>query len=190
MWVPGLMFCGSAIQPARFPLLLASVPAAIVLRLPKCVRSGPTWPDAVVPSNGVTENAGAVEKYFLPSLVRGFGTGPRQVRADGIPEFKLAGRLRNHPERHVGVLKAAKLGALAAKSSGTVGLKPFGGDARRDEIPLPLQIRDPEAMNDVVRIAADHDRTADGNMHFVGGDENAAWIVDSCSGRTTTIGWP
>jgi len=49
MCVPGLIFCGSAIQPARFPFVLERVPAAIVLRLPKCVRSGPTCAPASVP---------------------------------------------------------------------------------------------------------------------------------------------
>ena len=50
MTLPGLMACASMIQPPRFPAVLATVPAPIVLRLPKCVRSGPTAPLAPVPA--------------------------------------------------------------------------------------------------------------------------------------------
>ena len=46
---PGLMDWGSTIHPARLPRVFGSVPAAIVSRLPRCVRSGPTLLPAGVP---------------------------------------------------------------------------------------------------------------------------------------------
>src|SRR5689334_5890070 len=49
IWFPGLMFCGSTIQPPKLPLVFGSVPAAIVNRLARCVRSGATCPLAMVP---------------------------------------------------------------------------------------------------------------------------------------------
>ena len=40
MWLPGLMFCGSVIQPPRLPFVLGSVPAAMVRRLAKMRKVG------------------------------------------------------------------------------------------------------------------------------------------------------
>ncbi len=57
-----------------------------------------------------------------------------------------------------------------------IGLNPFRCDARWDQIALAVQIRHPKAVDDVVRSAANHDGAADGNVNFVGGDENAAGI--------------
>ena len=191
MWVPGLMFCGSAIQPARFPLLLGSVPAAMVKRLPKCVRSGPTWPAARCPLNGVAEHAGAVEKYLAgraASWLR--GRVRRRVRVGASSRLRTGRPARQLPRAPCARAAVRRTRRIVRESAGTVGLNPLGGDARRDQVAFALEIRHPEAMDDVVRGAADHDRPADGNMDFVGGDDNAAGVVDSGSGRTTTIGCP
>ena len=69
MWLPGLTFCGSAIQPPRFPLVFGRVPAAIVRRLPKCVRSGATCPAAVVPRMAWQRTQALFEKHLLPALL-------------------------------------------------------------------------------------------------------------------------
>ncbi len=50
MWLPGLMVCELMIQPARFPGVFGKIPEAIVVRLARWVRSGPTCPEALVPS--------------------------------------------------------------------------------------------------------------------------------------------
>jgi hypothetical protein len=46
---PGLTCCGSTIHPASAPRVLGSVPAAIVRRVARCVRSGPLRDAADVP---------------------------------------------------------------------------------------------------------------------------------------------
>ena len=50
MLLPGLCACGSTIQPARWPRVLGSVPAARLRRLATWVRSGPVTPPAGVPA--------------------------------------------------------------------------------------------------------------------------------------------
>src|SRR3954464_7668565 len=49
MFTPGLMPCGSRIQPARWPTVFGTVPAASVPRLARCVRSGARRALALVP---------------------------------------------------------------------------------------------------------------------------------------------
>src|SRR6185312_2569715 len=49
MWTPGLIAFGSRIQRVRFARVLASVPAASVARLLKCVSPGPMVARASVP---------------------------------------------------------------------------------------------------------------------------------------------
>ena len=46
---PGLMRCGSRIHPASAPGVFGRVSAAIMLRLARCVRSGPMRAPASVP---------------------------------------------------------------------------------------------------------------------------------------------
>src|SRR2546421_6041251 len=48
MRLPGLMLWALLIQPARFPVVLGTVAAPIVVRLPNVVRSGPIVPWAWV----------------------------------------------------------------------------------------------------------------------------------------------
>src|SRR4051812_50146480 len=60
------MRCGSRIQPARFPRLLGSAPAAMVCRLARWVRSGPTVPLAGVPRTLWHKPHDPVERTVCP----------------------------------------------------------------------------------------------------------------------------
>ena len=44
MFAPGLISCGFSIHFATFSGVFFNTPAASVVRLPKCVRSGPIYP--------------------------------------------------------------------------------------------------------------------------------------------------
>src|SRR5689334_2036990 len=68
MWTPGLIDCGSTIQPPRLPRVLGSVPAARVLRDAMCVRFGPTVPYASTPVMAWQDEQAAERKTFLPSF--------------------------------------------------------------------------------------------------------------------------
>ena len=75
------------------------------------------------------------------------------------------------------MLQAAELRTLAAIFARTVRLEPFQSGTPRNKIAFALQTGDPEAMNDIVGISAYRNGLAYRNMDFIGGLENAAWIV-------------
>src|SRR4051794_2060232 len=77
----------------------------------------------------------------------------------------------------MGVLNPAKLRALAAIPARLVGLNPLVRNARRDQVALAVEIRDPEAMDDVVGRATNANGAAHGNVDLVGGDDDLAGIV-------------
>ena len=62
---------------------------------------------------------------------------------------ELAVGLGDDVERHVRVLKAAELSALPAEDSGLVGLQPDRGDVAGNQIAFALEVRRPEAVDDV-----------------------------------------
>ena len=64
-----------------------------------------------------------------------------------------ASRLGDDVERHVRVLQAAELGALAAKDARPVGLQPDRGRVAGNQIALAVEVRHPEAVDDVARRA-------------------------------------
>ena len=169
MCVPGLIFCGSAIQPARFPFVLERVPAAIVLRLPKCVRSGPTCAPRVSAANGVTKNAAALQKYFLTAsgfLVRGFD-GRLQLMLQ--PSVEVVRRFGDNPERHVSMLEAAEFRTLATILAGAVRLEPLQGGMTGNQVALALETWGPETMNDIVGSSTYRDGPSGRNVEFIGG---------------------
>src|SRR5436189_3486008 len=93
------------------------------------------------------------------------------------PRVELFRWLRDDPECHVGMLQAAEFRTLATIFAWTGRLKPFERSAARNQIALSLQTGDPEAVNDVVRISPYRNGLTDGDVNFVRGLENAAWIV-------------
>src|SRR4029079_5473553 len=92
----------------------------------------------------------------------------------GAPGVELRFGLGHHVERHVGVLLAAELRALAAERARAVCLHPDRGDVAGNQIAFALEIRCPEAVNDVTRLELEDDRPPDGNVDFVRGDEAVA----------------
>jgi hypothetical protein len=87
------------------------------------------------------------------------------------PALELLHRLGHHQERHVGVLMAAELGALAAIRPWRIGLNPGVGHEAWEQVAFALQARHPEAVDDITRGGPDHDRNADRNVQLV-------WRID------------
>src|SRR5438105_2645372 len=77
----------------------------------------------------------------------------------------------------MGVLHAAELGALSAKSAWAVSFDPLGGHTGGNQVALAMQIGDPKTVDHVVRCAADHHRTAYGNMDLIRGDHYPARVI-------------
>src|SRR5262249_40999019 len=111
------------IQPAKCPGVFGSVPAAMVRRLAKCVRSGATLPPAGVPRIVWQRTQDEDKKTVCPFSCT--ASAGRRCRATLFiePCSELIGRLCHNQKGHVGVLIAAKLGALPAKHARLVGLK-------------------------------------------------------------------
>src|SRR4051812_36495595 len=93
------------------------------------------------------------------------------------PTFKFVGRCGDHPQRHIRVLKTTELGALSAKVSSMIRLNPFRRYVRWNQILLSLQVRNPKAVNHIVRGAADHHGTADWNVQLIRGYSDSTRVV-------------
>jgi hypothetical protein len=86
----------------------------------------------------VTKDTGIVQKDLLatlPYFVRG-----RRGRLELTlkPRVKLVFRFCDDPYRHVRVLEAAELGTLSAIDARVIGLDPFSGGSRRDQVALAV----------------------------------------------------
>ena len=127
IWFPGLIACGSRIQPARWPREFGNVAAARVARLARWVKSGPTLPIAAVPrmvwhnTHWWDMNTGAAAQ----AGIRLWFAGRRALRVE--PLRKVGVRLGDDVERHMGVLPSAEFGALATIRPGPVRLQPDRG---------------------------------------------------------------
>ena len=76
-------------------------------------------------------------------------------------------RLGDDVEGHVRVLQAAELGALAAEDARAIGLQPDRGGVAGNQVALAVQVRRPEAVDDVARRDLEHDRPVDRNVDLV-----------------------
>ena len=103
MRVPGLIACGLAIQAARVPALFGAAPAAIVWRLMRCVRSGPTVPPASVPRT-VWHAPQWNSKSCSPCVIAS-GAWAAGASCAASHFEKSSGRVRDDVEGHVRVLK-------------------------------------------------------------------------------------
>ncbi|SRR5579875_1651895 len=83
------------IQASRFAVLLLSVPAASVWRLPTCVKSGPTRPWASVPRIVSAERARLGLKQFFSLLLLGRNRLLRVPNLVSVPGLIIGGGLRH-----------------------------------------------------------------------------------------------
>ena len=127
MRTPGLIAAGFSIQRVRLPRVFASVPAAIVERLLKCVRSGPTVAACIVAADEWQSGAAAAHEHALAverASSRLAARAARDAAASHAANFDL--RLGDDIEGHLRVLQPAELGALTAIDAGGVGAEPVG----------------------------------------------------------------
>ena len=182
------MFCGSAIQPPRFPLVLAEFLQRWSCGCRNASGQDRPAPPPAVPRMAWQRTQALFRNISWPRCLLGSEGCSGRLKLTVHPASNLIRWLRDHPERHVGMLQAAELGTLAAKFARTVRLDPFESDTARNEIALAVQVRDPEAVDDVVGIAADCNGLAHRNVDFVGGLAEYGSDRRSRSGRTTTTG--
>ena len=98
-----------------------TMPEASVSRLIRCVRSGPYVPRAGVPRTAWQLTHDCARNAALPVAHR--RVVHRRLRLVRQPALELVRRVDDHAEQHVGVLRAAVLGALAEVQARLVGLK-------------------------------------------------------------------
>ena len=107
------------------------------------------WPAAVVPANGVAEYAGVIQEYLLAALLE----RDRMAAAAGcncasIQALNLlrASATTQRPCAHAAVRRTRRTGRENARLSASI----HSVVTREDQIALAVQIRDPEAVNDIV----------------------------------------
>ena len=81
MWFPGLMFCGSAIQPPRFPLLFGQGAGRDGHAAAQMRQIGPHLARGRRAPNGVAQNARVIQEYLLPALPDCIGRRQPQAAA-------------------------------------------------------------------------------------------------------------
>src|SRR5689334_5381921 len=125
-------------------------------------------------ADGVAE--GALAREEDRAAARGF-FARRLARRTALrvePPLEIGIRLGDDVERHVRVLASAEFRALPAVDTRPVRLQPDGARDAGDEIALALQVRRPEAVDDVVRRELEQDGAADRNVNLVRGLQPAA----------------
>ena len=114
MRTPGLIRCGSTIQPARWPGTLGTAPAASSFAAGDVreVRARPR-PRAAVPCTAWHIRHDALQKHRLPAGLHRVGRLRGGLPLRFKPCVELLGRLGDDRQAHLRVLVAAELGALA-----------------------------------------------------------------------------
>ena len=97
------------------------------------------------------------------------------------PRFERGRLLGDHQQRHVRVLQATELGALAAIHAGPIGGEGQVVAAARDQILLAREIGHPEGVDDVRRAELDADWAPHRDVDLVRGDQRSV-------GRFVAIG--
>ena len=104
--------------------MFGSVPAAIVRRLARWVRSGPIRLPAGVPAMAWHMTQDEARKTSCPRRAAGSVGVAAGVALAGQPAGEQSGGSATTTKRHLRVLVPAELGALAAIDAGAVGLEP------------------------------------------------------------------
>ena len=151
----------------------ADHPAAAEMRqIGSDVARGP------VPSNRVALRAAGGQKDLLAALRRRRFRLERLCRLRGQPGVELVRGQGDHFKRHVGVLRAAVLAALAAIDARLVGLDPEDVLDAGNHVAFAVQSRHPKAVNDIGARQLQPHRLAGGDVDFVGGDNAALRIAN------------
>src|SRR5256714_2926774 len=128
----------------------------------------------VRPAHGVAHHARRREEDLLTARLcgrRGL-RGGRELRV--VPRLEFFVRLDDDRERHVRVLVSAELCALAAVRARAVGAYPRDGLVARNEVGLAVQVRNPEAVYDIVRGELEEDGLTLWNVYLVGRRQDVA----------------
>ena len=133
-----------------------------------CVRSGPGRSAAATSRIVWHEPQSASRKTCWPRSGGGRGGRRRRLELRRHPGVELLAGLSDDEESHVGVLEAAELGALSAVDAGLIGLQHQGVGGLWEEVELAVQLRHPEAVDDVGRREPQLDGLADGDVQLVG----------------------
>src|SRR6185437_1853628 len=126
--------------------------------------------------NVVAERAAAVHEQRLAAEREEIGRGSGRARRARVPRVERHARLGNHEERHLRVRQPAELGALSAIDARRIGAKPERARVPRNEIAFAVQVRRPEAVDDIVRRKPYLNRYADRYVDLVRGGHDPGWI--------------
>ena len=137
-------------------------------RLAMCVRSGPTVAAAPVPAIVWHIMQCWSQKHLLPALLALRQRRGRVCRCCSASSEILL-RLRDDHKTHVRMLMPAEFGALPAKRSRLLRLEPQVGRMPGNQVFFPVEVRRPEAVNDIVRSQLEFHRAADRNVNLIGG---------------------
>jgi len=97
-----------------------------------------------------------------PQLVREIVAGGHELASHGYAHLRASEQdpigFRHDVKGHVRMLQPAELRALTAEAARLIGLQPDRGGVARNQIPLALQVRNPQAVDHVTRGDLDDDR--------------------------------
>ena len=143
-----MKWAGSRTQAFRFSAELATAPDAdrAAAHQVREIRTVPTVPHRS--ADGVAVQAGrGLEDPAALGGASGGGVGLRPLGRD--PALEVLGRIDDDSQKHLRVLRPAELGALPQVHPGQPGIDPRRVDLVRDQVGLPRETGDPEAVRHV-----------------------------------------
>ncbi len=121
----------------------------------------------------MTEHAASAQKQFATALRHYIARIAGRLALRFGPRREALRRKRHDIEGHEGMLQTAIFGAAAYEFAGPVRAKTDGGGAAGNQVLLAMQVGDPEAMDNIVRLQRDDHRPPDRNVKLVRRRENA-----------------
>ena len=152
---PGLMWAGSSIQRVMFCGVLIEGLGADARPRSHVAQVGAQCSDGFGVAHGVTAGARVRGERELAPRGEVRGRDRRQVLFVGHPDVEVAGRHRDDPKAHLGVLDAAELRAFAAVHPGLAHGEPQHVVLAGNHVFLAGELRHPEAVHDVVGVEMD-----------------------------------
>src|SRR6266404_774393 len=133
------------------------------------------------PANRVTVDARQRREQLSPRLHLGIVPSRRALLGRPLCEVFLG--LDGHDEQHPRVLETIELGALADVPARLLRVDPYPVGLVRDDVHLPGELGNPEAVNDISGLERDEGRgrvrrVADRHVELVGGDDPQPRIAD------------
>src|SRR6266446_6858616 len=142
---------------------------------------GPEHAVGLGPPNRVAVDARQRREQLAPRLHLGIVPGRRLLLGHPLSEVLLG--LDGHDEQHPRVLEATVLGALADIPARLLRVDPDPVGLVRDDVHLPGELGNPEAVNDISGLERDEGRgrvrrVADRHVELVGGDDAKLRVAD------------